>query len=224
MPRYVLNATKSDIENIFGAQAISNSIFGANFNTLPCNSMPIIINEAGKRLVKSAYWGIPNPDSKKKEVISELDLNQISILGNPTDLYNTQSCIIPINGFYIWKKAIDNALPFYVRLLSRKILGVAGIYSKQHTQNGSGVYSYAMLLTPANVLLKPMVDTMPCILHPKDFEKWLTGGAFTLAHSGFNDISLLPDMAVYRVPDLVNNPANNSPELIQPIPKLREED
>ena len=83
---------------------------------------------------------------------------------------------------------------------------------------------FAVLTMPANVLLKPLEETMPCVLEPADFNAWLNGDIKNIIASKFKDTALIPDLAVYRVPDLVNDPSQNSKELIQPIPKLREDD
>jgi putative SOS response-associated peptidase YedK len=65
---------------------------------------------------------------------------------------------------------------------------------------------------------------MPCILEPNEFDLWLNQQADTIAGNGFVANEMITDMTVFRVPDLVNGLSNNGPELIQPIPKVRDED
>ncbi|MEX2363937.1 MAG: SOS response-associated peptidase family protein, partial [Balneolaceae bacterium] len=139
-------------------------------------------------------------------------------------LAETSACIIPASGFYKWKETVHDPLPFYLRVLSKEILPLAGIYTAVKDEKGNLTYSFAVITMPANALVEPLDKSMPCIVEPSDLNKWLGGGALKMLEKGFNGQYLLPDMAVYRVPDLVNNPENNSRELIQPIPKLREDD
>jgi len=67
-------------------------------------------------------------------------------------------------------------------------------------------------------------DRMPVILKSNEYEKWINGHGTSLIQKEFNADNLLPHMTVFRVPELVNDPSNNSKELIQPIPKLRNYD
>lgn len=65
---------------------------------------------------------------------------------------------------------------------------------------------------------------MPAILAPNQHNGWLIDETNNLIQSGFTHNTMIPDMTVFRVPDLVNDLSNNGPELLQPIPKLRDED
>lgn len=120
----------------------------------------------------------------------------------------------------MWKQTVSDPLPFYVRIHSRKVLGIAGIITNYTEQRSR----FRVLIRPANVLLQPLDKTMPCILEPDEYADWLEGNYRQILLDGFSKNLFMPDMTVFRVPDLVNNPANNSPELIQPIPKLKDED
>lgn len=222
MDRFVLNTSKPEMEEKFGITSASQSLYEPNFNAHPGNILPIIIANKGKREIVKAVWGISNLNgsvSKKHSISKE------EVLENPkyVDFIKSQACIIPLNGFYMWKNTVKDPLPFYVRKLASKLLGVAGFYVEK-TEKGHKSLEFLSISMASNVLLKPLDEHMPCILEAADFDAWLKGDAAELLEKKFNSVNLIPDLAVYRVANLVNDISQNSKELIQPIPKLRDDD
>lgn len=203
MERYVLDTEKDFIQEHFEVESNSNALYDPSYNVFPNSAMPVIF---GDRIIKTGIWSGSVP---RDEVLATNSLK---------DTLDTRPCIIPVSGFYMWKQTVKDPLPFYVRLLSRKVMGLAGYFS------GEEDLSFHVITMESNVLLQPLEKTMPCILEPHMYDGWLKGEASAILTSQFKSTALMPDLAVYRVPDLVNDPTQNTKELIQPIPKLREED
>ena len=202
MERFVLNTKADELQEVFGVTDIPEGLLTPAFNAAPGHTLPVIVQQE----LKPAFW----------------DMNKPTIFlssGKESFFERAQACIIPINGFYMWKQTVNDPLPFYVRVHTRKLLGIAGILTSI-----DGRSSFRVLIRESSVLLKPLDDIMPCILEPSEFYDWLRGEEQSVMANGFSHNLFLPDMSVYRVPDLVNDLSNNSPELIQPIPKLREDD
>lgn len=216
MERYVLNTDKETMQDIFGVHSTSQSILTPTYNAAPGHLLPIIFSNQGMPVLKSAIWGL----EKAKTTITALDIDDVIGDNYYKSLLKTNACIIPINGFYKWKKSVNDPLPFFTRIHTHDLLGIAGFY----IENDDYQNSFCVITKDANVLIKPLDESMPCILDPKNFRSWLTGDAENQLRAGFKDISLLPEMTVFRVPDLVNDLSKNSPDLMQPIPKLREDD
>src|SRR5690554_1519127 len=183
MQRYVLNAHKEIIDTTFGVQSSSSSMYTHSFNVFPGSTMPIILGNDAPR-IERATWGI---SEDKAETTSELGIEQV--LGNSefSAAVQQRPCIIPASGFYMWKKTVKDPLPFYVRRLSLPVLGLAGFYSEYIDANGNPSIHFVVLTMPANVLLKPLEKTTPCILEPTDFNKWLSGDAKTIIATKFKD-------------------------------------
>ncbi len=216
MERYVLNTDKEIMEETFGVNPSSSSILEPTFNAAPGHSLPIIYSQKEHPVLESAIWGFENGNAS----INSLDLNDVLENDAYRSSLKTNACLIPANGFYKWKKTVDDPLPFFTRVHTRELLGIAGFFVEHDDSRNS----FCVITKQANVLIKPVDDTMPCILDPQKFDSWLNGDAEAILKKGFDDFALLPEMTVFRVPDLVNDLSNNSPELMQPIPKLREDD
>lgn len=217
MERYVLHAEKELVEEIFKVSSKSDSLFEPSFNVFPGSPMPIVLHEK-TREIKSAVWGI----SSKKETITNFTKQEIE--EDKVGEFDLSPCIIPASGFYLWKQSVDDKYPFYIRMLGREVLGLAGLYREKEDKSGKKSVEFAVITKASNVLLQPLEPTMPCILDPENFEQWIKGNEKEVLQSQFKDTQLIPDLAVYRVPELVNDPSKNSKELIQAIPKLRDTD
>lgn len=218
MERYVLHAEKETIEKVFDVQSTSVSLFEASYNIFPGSPVPIIFHDSGNK-VQSGVWGIEG-----KKVLTSFSKNEVEENNSLIDQLELHPCIIPASGFYLWKQSVDDKYPFYIRMLGREVLGLAGLYRKKKDNNGKTSLEFAVITKVSNVLLQPLEPTMPCILDPESFDQWIQGNEREVLQSQFKDTQLIPELAVYRVPKLVNDPSNNSKELIQAIPKLREDD
>ena len=209
MERFVLQTTASEIESIFSVKVTSESLINSTFNAAPGHLLPAIFQKSGNTTIEWCIWN-PNMPS--------VELNQLIPQKNTLLKMLTFQCIIPISGFYIWKKTIHDPLPFYVRIHSQNILGIPGYISS----TGTSRLKFTVFTRNANVLLKPLDKIMPCILKTNHIASWLQSDAYHIASEGFRTNDFIPDMTVYRVPHLVNDLANNNSDLIQPIPKIKE--
>ena len=90
-------------------------------------------------------------------------------------------------------------------------------------KNGHLRKEFSLIMEDSNDLLKPVTAHMPLIIENEHLGDWLSGAKIKSAETSFNPMHLA-DFITNRVPNEVNDPTANYPELIQPIPKLREED
>lgn len=218
MERYVLHAEKEIVEEVFEVSSSSESLYEASYNIFPGSPMPIVFHDSSKRIIKSAVWGIDEGGGTVTNITKQdVESDRFKKLG-------LSPCIIPASGFYLWKQSVDDTYPFYIRMLGREVLGLAGLYREVKDTNGKTSLEFAVITKVSNVLLQPLEPTMPCILDTENFEQWIKGSEKEVLQSKFKDAELIPDLAVYRVPELVNDPSKNSIDLIQAIPKLRDTD
>lgn len=219
MKRFALHTTKENFEQVFGVTSHTTSLFEPNYNVSAGNSLPVIVTNKDKRAVDSFRWGIQHDGER----ITSATVDEAKTHTRLFPSLELKRCIIPASGFYIWKTTVEDPFPFYIRLLSTQILGIAGIYDTIETENGHTIHQFTALSVPANDLILPLNKEMPLILTQEVQQDWLNGSNadhFVVP----NTPDFLVDMMAVRVPDLVNDTSNNFPELIQPIPKLREED
>ncbi len=221
--RFVLKASKQEVEQVFEVSSERDDFFESDFNITPGSLIPVIYREDNQRRIYNFIWGLipENADEEKAGVenyeVKVEDLDEDEWLKECLD---RRRCLIPANGFYKWKTTKKKSTPFYIRLLSNDVMALAGLYSVWKSSSGRDVYSCSVLTTEANALVQPVDDRMPVILRPENYEKWLSDKP--LESTELNKLLKafsMTEMAVNRVSEDVNDTDNNSPELIQPIPK-----
>lgn len=216
----MLHAEKEEVEELLDASTARDDYFDPNFNISPGTLHPILLSDAGERRIKQGHWGLIPKDAEEETEGRdhyEIRADRMDEIMDSDKWEGPGHCVIPANGFYKWKSSEKNATPFYIRLLSNRVMGLAGLYSVWESPSGRDVYSFAMLQTEANALVQPVDDLMPVILRRESFSEWLNqkGDAAKSLLKPFS----LTEMAVNRVTEEVNDLSNNSPDLIQPIPK-----
>ena len=132
-----------------------------------------------------------------------------------------QRCLIPATGFYEWKKVKleikDEKIPYYFGIINRETFSFAGIYDTWSDAHGRETYTYAIVTAPANEIMRNVHDRMPVILRLDDEDEYLDKGTDL-----DTILSLLKPfnseyMFSFPVSKLVNNPENNSEEIIKRV-------
>jgi putative SOS response-associated peptidase YedK len=94
---------------------------------------------------------------------------------------------------------------------------LAGLFSESRPKRGSmhpPLDTFSILTTEANELMQPINSRMPVIIHPRDFDRWLTD---------YDELRLPIDllrpyeaegMRITPANRLVGNVRNNGPEML----------
>lgn len=131
--------------------------------------------------------------------------------------FKYRRCIIPADGFYEWQKVAGGKQPQLIGLKGGGLFGFAGLWECWERE-GSAIESCAILTTEPNELLAPIHNRMPVILHPEDYDEWLSRDiqkADPLLHLMR---SFPAELMAYRpVSTHVNNPRNEDPACVSPF-------
>ena len=97
-------------------------------------------------------------------------------------------------------------------------MGIAGLWENWMGVEGSEMESAVIITTAANLEISKIHKRSPVIIGPKDYERWLDCIDGTPA----NALPLLEpakagSFTLQKVSTKVNSPANNGPELLQPV-------
>ncbi|MCM2266344.1 MAG: SOS response-associated peptidase [Elusimicrobiales bacterium] len=120
-------------------------------------------------------------------------------------------CLIPADGFFEWQSSAGAKVPYRFELKDKSLFGMAGIYEEKSN-------TFAIITAAASALVRTVHHRMPVLLERRNEALWLD--------PKFRDSeTLLPllrayDSALmhgYRVSDVVNDPANDSPDCLKPV-------
>lgn len=219
--RYTLTTT-ANFKKRFG---ISDEILKitTSFNISPSTYNPVIIRNSPNKIAMMKWGLIPFWAKSYKIVTGFINARSEGIL-NKTSFrkpIREQRCLIPATGFFEWKRlkleTKEEKVPFYIRLKENRLFSFAGIYDVWCDSKNNKTFSYAIITTSANKTMQRVHDRMPVILKADDEYKYLDKG------TNINTVlSLLKpfddkDMVSYPVSKLVNDPGNNSKDLVEEL-------
>ncbi len=85
-------------------------------------------------------------------------------------------CLVPVDSFFEWKKIRPKNNPKYdIGLVDGKQFAFAGLWGAWFNPGtDQWLQSYTIITTDPNELMESIHTRMPVILHPKDYDRWLS--------------------------------------------------
>jgi len=161
--------------------------FSTRFNVAATHSVPAARMHDKESEGVMMRWGLVPAATKPLESGQEMPQGIPSVRSaaiESTEEYKTvwmygQRCIVPLAGFYIWKRTdAGYRQPFYVRLVNRRVFGVAALWDRFVTEEDDVIEGLSIVTVPPNSLLAGLDNggaQMPAILARDSYETWLTG-------------------------------------------------
>ena len=196
------------------------------YNLCPTQDSPIVRDVPGERRIEMMRWQlVPATEPVFTTRLSTINARSESIFESRLyrDLVIRQRCIVPLSGFYEWKRIGEWKRPFKIHLRDEPIMSVAGIWETWRAGTTEERRSFAILTTSANEFMRDIHDRMPVILSRDDEAAWLDP---TLRGREVLQQLLKPCpgswLTAAEVSPLVNSAKNNSAELLRPVTPTRD--
>jgi putative SOS response-associated peptidase YedK len=201
----------------FSATPAAGVTIRPRYNIAPRDDLVAITNEAPE-VMDHLEWGllphwaddpddIPRPINARSETVAEKPMFR--------DAFEQRRCLVLADGFYEWKGSRGSKQPYRIERPNREPFAFAGLWETWE-QNGVTLGSCTILTTEANDLVADVHDRMPVILEPQAERTWLNG-------AGADELQSLckpypsDGLRAYPVSKRVNNPENDSPDLLEKI-------
>lgn len=206
--RVAFFASKDEVQDYYNIETKKETLFEPHYNLSPGHQLPVINLRHDEPEITRVRWGVMGSNESEKTTIAKEDILE------ELEKDSVHRCILPLSGFFVWKDDREKNHPFFVRLLNNGVMSLAGLF---YDNDESFV---SIITTEANALVQPMSPRMPLMLDQPTALQWLEPGIDTddLLEKAEN-LFMLTDLSVLRVSKKVNDPKNNSAEIIQPIPK-----
>lgn len=178
-----LNAKPEEIEDTFEAnfESPEDYIPREEINGFDFLKTSVIIDEDHSK-IKFFNWGLV-PEWAENEEIKKVTLNaKIETADEKPAFQNAVNhrCLVIAQGFYEWHwfdTKGRNKQKYLIEVKNQPIFAFAGIYSFwKNPLNGNELFSYSILTTEGNPLMKEIHNTkgrMPVILKREDHQSWL---------------------------------------------------
>ena len=214
--RFQLSVKGKQISERFNVE-VFDEFYKPNYNCAPSQKLPVITNAEPTKL-SYFKWGLIPFWAKDPKISHKLiNTRAESILEKPSfkNAFKQRRCLIPANGFYEWKKESDKT-PYRIFLKSAEMFAMAGIWESWKDAEKKTIFTFSIITTISNKLMKNIHHRMPVILPQEHESEWLSESDEKVLQE-----LLVPfdsdKMEAYPISKSVNSPANNSEKIILPV-------
>jgi putative SOS response-associated peptidase YedK len=225
--RYSLFTPPAELADRFGVSVPDD--FPARYNAAPGQQLPVVTAEHPDELTQQE-WGLLPPWSDDSTG-GLINARAETVHEKPTfrEAYQSRRCLVPVDGFYEWVETDSGKRPYRVALEGNEPFAMAGLWSRwtpSQKQTGLGdfgggepdrsvdpVEAFTVLTTEPNDLVADLHHRMAVMLEPGEEERWLTEEDPRDLFEPYP----ADRMRAYPVSTLVNDPSNDSPQLVEPV-------
>jgi putative SOS response-associated peptidase YedK len=148
------------------------------FNIAPETSptIPVTVRQGGGNECRLMHWGLIRSWAKDLTIGNRMINARAETLTKKAavkHLVGTRRCIIPVDGFYEWRREGKRKVPMWIYLNNREPFGLAGLWDVWRNPSGRPIESFTIITTDPNELVRPIHNRMPVILRPEDEGQWL---------------------------------------------------
>lgn len=185
------------------------------YNISPTASLDVLISDNDVPAHQSMHWGIvpswAKPDQFKRPLINA---RSETIWEKPSfkSLIKNQRALVPVTGFYEWKRDGDNKTPYYVFPADAAAMFFAGIWQLDK----EGMPQVTLITTAANEAMATVHHRMPVIVSPDEAQTWLEDHSVdtlnAMMQPAANDVVAMREVGSY-----VNSSRNQGPECMEAV-------
>lgn len=220
--RYLLDTPVNDLVEHFDVDVPTFDDWPKRYNLAPTQSAPAILRgEAGERRMGLLRWGLIPSWAKDRSIGNRMiNARSETAASKPAFrvAFSRRRCLIPMSGFYEWRKGESGKTPFLIAPPDGRLFGVAGLWERWEDPEGEPVHSFTILTTAASRWMSTLHDRMPAVLDAAAARRWLDPEADRTSLEEI--LGPAPDdtFAAWELSRAVNAPRNDRPEVAEPIP------
>lgn len=182
------------------------------YNVAPSQVAPTIRVMDDTRELAFMRWGlIPHWAKDEKIGYKMINARAETVAEKPSyrSAYASRRLIVPVSGFYEWKREGKHKQPFAIRRLDQSPLPFAGLWETWHD-----VDTFTIVTTAANKAMSAVHDRMPLILSDEQIDEWLDPDN----PNPERVLTSVPDekLELVEVSDFVNNARHEGPQCLDP--------
>lgn len=194
--------------------SLNKDSFIPRFNIAPSADILVAFAEPPRQLAQM-HWGIvPHWAREKPGARPLINARAETAWEKPSfrKLVQNTRAIVPVNGFYEWKRENGRKTPFYITLAGHKAMALAAIY--QVTKEGT--MEVAILTRESAGKMNEVHDRMPVTLDEENMGAWLSTEPAEFIQQLLG-AQALPNLKITEVSSYVNNAANEGEKCIEPV-------
>ncbi|MFT7623389.1 MAG: putative SOS response-associated peptidase YedK [Myxococcota bacterium] len=220
--RFTQTADAELLKNVFDLAEAPEVAANFKFNIAPTDPVVAVrpaVDSDGRR-ADLMRWGLVPPwrkDFRKKPPLINARAETVHKLRPFRDAFKRRRCLVVADGWYEWRHLPDGKQPFRFVRHDRRPFGLAGLWERFFSDDGTVMESCTVLTVPPNPLCAEVHDRMPLILPPKHWDAWLDE---TVEPDALAPLLVTPEqdeLEFYAVARDVNSVRNRGADLINEI-------
>lgn len=189
------------------------------FNIAPTQDVAAVVAGASGPRLGPLRWGlVPHwaDDAAMGSRLINARSETVDVKPAFRDPFRERRCLVLADGFYEWKRDNGSRTPMRVTLPDGEPFAFAGLWDRWRPRDGEPLHTCTIITTPAAPSIRSIHHRMPVILPAQERDRWIDPHAGSAALKAL----LRPypgDLEAYPVSTRVNTPANDGPEIIEPV-------
>ncbi|MDX9921764.1 MAG: SOS response-associated peptidase [Syntrophales bacterium] len=216
--RFVMISGLEETVQRFNIARVSSSL-SKSYNKAPGSAVAAAIqDDDGNRSLVDLYWGIPLFGTGTRGTVQTLiNARSETVHRKPTfrEAFKRRRCVVIADGYYEWQRRGGRRIPWYIPVAAPHPSGFAALYRRP--SDGGTLPACVIVTTAANDLILPIHDRMPVILSGDQIDLWLEPSSTEPALLTLMAPRSPEGMDAWEVSTLVNSPAHDGPECIEPV-------
>jgi len=232
--RYVMAKAIGDLVAEAEAEADANLELRQSWNVAPTTDVPIVlerlIDDQLHRQIHVARWGLVPGWAKELSVgVRAFNARSETASSKPTfrSAVKKRRAVVPVQGYYEWKKEGSKKRPFYVHREDGKLIFFAGLYEWWKDEDDSWILSTSIMTMDSPSVEEPGVlgelatlhDRLPIPLDHQMMGRWMNpeqeDGEGLIEQIRAEAFDVASEWTMHEVDTAVGNVRNNSPQLIE---------
>ena len=216
--RYSLTTPEDHLVEAFDVPPLTFD-YRARYNIAPTQDVPVVASDKRGTRLGLLRWGFVPAWADDPSIGSRMiNARAESLLDKPAfkQAAVSRRCLVPADGFYEWAAEDGHKVAYWIHSPDREPMGFAGVWERWHHRGTEPVFSMVIITVDANDQIRHLHDRMPAIVPAADRKAWLdTETPIAEALSLLKPYELA--LEAYPVSTLVNRPANDVPDCIEPV-------
>ncbi|AIO18851.1 Putative SOS response-associated peptidase YedK [Candidatus Izimaplasma bacterium HR1] len=221
--RFIVSYTYAELvsfmSSTFDIFDLDPSIEAPRYNIAPGTEVLSIINDGDNYRAGNLIWGFIPFFAKESSTGYKMINARVEGIERKVsfkDSFLHKRCLILADGYYEWKKVLNQKQPFLIKNRDDKIFFFAGLWSKYIDKDNKVIYSTTILTKEASNELVDIHDRMPIILDEDNAKLWLDKDVQEVEELfSILDTSNQQNITKKRVSEYVNSVKNSSSKCIE---------
>ncbi|WP_276299393.1 SOS response-associated peptidase [Halorussus lipolyticus] len=185
------------------------------YNVSPGQKHPVVRNDA-LDAIQFPTWGLVPQWSDDAPSSGHINARSETLAEKPSfrEAFAERRCLVLADGFYDWKPTPTGKQPYRIERKDRNPFAFAGLWEPEtDTRNAT----FTIVTTEPNAVVEEVHHRMPVMLDRDEEDRWLRESDPEVL-GDLLDPYPADEMRAYPVSSAVNDPGNDSPEVIEEVP------